>query len=122
MSRLASIQLDSIIQRLNREAIIWRRASHRYVLEFYGVYKLDTRIALVSPWLDNGTVHEYLGNESRKRDLRLLLTLVSTIVDVPSLGCRSHQLNPLRVLHRDVKGETNLRRARTSAFYGDCPR
>ncbi|KAF9441592.1 kinase-like protein [Macrolepiota fuliginosa MF-IS2] len=46
-----------------KEAMIWGQLQHPNLLPFYGVYHLDDshgRICLVSPWMENGTIVEYL--------------------------------------------------------------
>lgn len=46
-----------------REIIIWGQLQHPNILPFYGVYHLndaEERICLVSPWMENGTLVDYL--------------------------------------------------------------
>ncbi|KAF9445045.1 kinase-like protein, partial [Macrolepiota fuliginosa MF-IS2] len=56
-----------------KEAILWGQLYHPNILPFYGVYYLDEackRICLVSPWMDNGNLAEYLrGNPTTPRRL-----------------------------------------------------
>jgi serine/threonine protein kinase len=55
---------DDRFQNLLREFITWRQLSHPNVLPFYGVYFLedilDIRCCLVSPWMENGNVVDFL--------------------------------------------------------------
>jgi serine/threonine protein kinase len=48
------------LQAFANEAVIWRSFSHPNVLPFYGVYRWKDRLSLVSPWMENGNVIEYL--------------------------------------------------------------
>ena len=71
------------------------------VLPFYGIYKLqhDTpereRICLVSPWMENGTLREYLSNHSSRADHCLLAVGVSKgLMHVHNMG----------IVHGDLKG------------------
>jgi serine/threonine protein kinase len=62
-----------------KEAVLWGQLRHPNVLPFYGVYRLDDshgRICLVSPWMENGTIVEYLRNNPNEN--RLLLVSSST--------------------------------------------
>lgn len=63
-----------LYQSFSREAILWSRLSHPNVLPFYGIFHLKTmqrRFCLVSPWMDNGTLNEFL--EENGTASRLLL-------------------------------------------------
>jgi serine/threonine protein kinase len=48
------------IQEFGREALIWRQLCHPNLLPFFGLYYLDNRLCLVSPWMENGNVMEFL--------------------------------------------------------------
>ncbi|KAL0570838.1 hypothetical protein V5O48_011121 [Marasmius crinis-equi] len=54
-----------------REAILWRQLKHPNVLPFLGIYHLDNNrkdICLVSPFMENGHLHDFLTN-SRPEDV-----------------------------------------------------
>jgi Protein tyrosine and serine/threonine kinase len=60
---------DDHLQNLLREFITWRQLSHPNVLPFYGVYFLDDsleiRFCLVSPWMENGNIVEFLARRNQ---------------------------------------------------------
>ena len=60
---------DDSLRNILREFIIWRQLSHPNVLPFYGVYFLDilvdVKFCLVSPWMENGNVVEFLDRRNR---------------------------------------------------------
>ena len=62
------------------ELVLWRRLSHPNVLPFYGVHLLDitveTRICLVSPWMENGNVVEFLARKDPDTDATDCVSLV----------------------------------------------
>ncbi|KAH6908848.1 TKL/TKL-ccin protein kinase [Coprinopsis sp. MPI-PUGE-AT-0042] len=63
--------IDHFLKVFCREAALWSQLKHMNVLPFYGIYKLqDTheRICLVSPWMENGTLREYLSSNGSKAD------------------------------------------------------
>lgn len=50
-------------QEFSCEAVIWRQLCHPNVLPFYGVYHLadnSARVCLVSPWMENGNIVDFL--------------------------------------------------------------
>jgi serine/threonine protein kinase len=47
---------------LGREALIWRQLLHPNLLPFFGLYVLDNRPSLISPWMDNGDLKHFLNN------------------------------------------------------------
>ena len=60
---------DDGVRDLLCEFMTWRQLSHPNILPFYGVYfldeSLDTRFCLVSPWMENGNVVEFLDHRDR---------------------------------------------------------
>ena len=51
-----------------KEAILWSRLSHPNLLPFYGIYYLEDnhgRVCLVSPWMNNGNIKDYLPENPR---------------------------------------------------------
>lgn len=61
---LGARRLD-IVQEFSREVALWGQLSHRNVLPFWGVYHLgesNSQVCLVSPWMENGTIVQYLQN------------------------------------------------------------
>ncbi|KAJ7778225.1 kinase-like domain-containing protein, partial [Mycena metata] len=48
------------LKEFGREALIWRQLSHPNLLPFYGLYYLDRRLCLVSPWMENGHILDFL--------------------------------------------------------------
>lgn len=51
------------LQNYSREAIIWSAFNHPNLLPFYGIYRVSERlgcVGLVSPWMENGNINEYL--------------------------------------------------------------
>ena len=59
---------DDRFKNLLREIMTWRQLSHPNVLPFYGIHfledTLETRFCLVSPWMENGNVVEFLAHRN----------------------------------------------------------
>ncbi|KAG8720610.1 hypothetical protein FRC09_009274 [Ceratobasidium sp. 395] len=48
------------IKRAARELYYWSKAKHRYVLELTGIAIFRGRLAMISPWMSNGTLQAYI--------------------------------------------------------------
>jgi len=61
-------------QRLCREVLIWKRLSHPNVLPLLGVSvsKNPTYFRIISEWMPNGNVTEYVGSNQEANRLRLV--------------------------------------------------
>ncbi|KAI3615128.1 hypothetical protein WG66_016743 [Moniliophthora roreri] len=76
----ARSDVDKVIRHFLREAILWRQLDHPNVLPFLGLYFLDSekrRLCLISPWMENGNLVEYLENTPRSDvDHRMLRDII----------------------------------------------
>jgi len=90
---------------LLREFITWRQLSHPNVLPFYGVHfvkdTLETRFCLVSPWMDNGNVVEFLARRNRMDPYGDTTNCVCLALDIAQ-GVQ--YLHGEKIIHRDLKG------------------
>jgi serine/threonine protein kinase len=55
-------------QAYGREALVWRQLSHPNLLPFFGLYFLENRLCLVSPWMENGHIMDFLRDASPDHD------------------------------------------------------
>ncbi|KAJ7666763.1 kinase-like domain-containing protein [Mycena polygramma] len=85
--------IEAILKDFGREAVIWRQLCHPNLLPFFGVYYLDNRLCLVSPWMRNGNIMEFLRTHSNTNRLSLILDV--------AFGVR--YLHTQRVVHGDLK-------------------
>ena len=63
------------LQNFCREVITWKRLSHPNILELIGVMVGDEGCAMVSPWMENGNIAEFLRKDSRANPLKLVCTM-----------------------------------------------
>ncbi|KAG5635225.1 hypothetical protein H0H81_012003, partial [Sphagnurus paluster] len=62
---------DKVTKAIAREGILWGQLSHPNLLPFWGIFKMNGQLSLVSPWVENGNVVEYI--KSNPECNRLLL-------------------------------------------------
>ncbi|TDL15146.1 kinase-like protein, partial [Rickenella mellea] len=95
----SSKKKEMVYRDFAHEAVVWRQLKHRNILPFYGIFKgHDTfdHLCLVSPWMNAGTVLNFL-KHSPDSDR---IALVGDVVD----GLRYlHEFEPT-VVHGDLKG------------------
>ncbi|KAJ7359530.1 kinase-like domain-containing protein [Mycena albidolilacea] len=87
--------MKEAMQEFRHEALIWRQLSHPNLLPFFGLYYLENRLCLVSPWMSNGHIIEFLKNAPPDTDR------VSLMLDV-AMGVK--YLHENRIVHGDLKG------------------
>ncbi|EEB91416.1 hypothetical protein MPER_10225, partial [Moniliophthora perniciosa FA553] len=95
----AVAQNNYLWQEYLREAIVWRQLRHPNILPCLGLYYLDRsqeRICLVSPWMENGNLVQFLRDSPRDsgNHLQLMHDIASGL---------SH-LHGLKIIHGDLKG------------------
>ncbi|KAJ7267307.1 kinase-like domain-containing protein, partial [Mycena rebaudengoi] len=87
--------VEVALKDFGREALIWRQLSHPNLLPFFGLYYWDKRLCLVSPWMKNGNILEFLrktpASEAKRNSL---------ILDI-SFGLE--YLHQNHVVHGDLK-------------------
>ncbi|KAJ7139287.1 kinase-like domain-containing protein, partial [Mycena epipterygia] len=89
-----NVDVKIALKEFGREAVIWRQLFHPNLLPFFGLYYLDTRLCLVSPWIEHGHLLKFLRNAPSTIDR------VSVILDV-AMGLE--YLHSNNVVHGDLK-------------------
>ncbi|KAF7333427.1 Protein kinase domain-containing protein [Mycena venus] len=94
MRLFQNADIQALLKEFGREALIWRQLCHPNLLPFFGVYYLDNRLCLVSPWMEHGNVMQFLGKAPPGTNR------LSLILDV-ALGLK--YLHAQNVVHGDLK-------------------
>ncbi|EDR05787.1 uncharacterized protein LACBIDRAFT_302511 [Laccaria bicolor S238N-H82] len=94
---------EAAIKDFSREATLWRQFHHPNVLQLFGVFLWakgsDQNISLISPWMENGNLTQYLEKYPHADKMPFILDI--------SLGLEYlHTFSPA-VIHGDLKG-TNI--------------
>ncbi|KAG9088663.1 hypothetical protein FS749_001990 [Ceratobasidium sp. UAMH 11750] len=77
-----------------RELYAWSKYSHPNVVELLGVAQFRDRIAMISPWMKNGTLCQYIIRSPNADRYRLCLGIASGVAYLHSMG----------TVHGDIKG------------------
>ncbi|KAK1230558.1 hypothetical protein PQX77_006358 [Marasmius sp. AFHP31] len=90
-------EVQQVLKECNPEAVLWKQLRHPNVLPFLGVF-LDTsgRPCLVSPWMENGNLTQYIESADPAFSQRVLLAF-----DVASGLAYLHEKS---IVHGDLKG------------------
>ena len=63
VNHIGILDADLSMQKCSHEMAVWRQLLHPNILPLYGVYHLHgdkSRVSLVSPWMENGNIVQYL--------------------------------------------------------------
>ncbi|KXN81451.1 Serine/threonine-protein kinase HT1 [Leucoagaricus sp. SymC.cos] len=102
-----------ILTQSAREIILWAHMSHENILPFYGVYALDAstrKICLVSPFMENGSLRDFLRKHPTTHRLPLIQDVIEGLL----------YLHRSEIVHGDLKAlnilVSNDRRALIADF------
>ncbi|KAF9450209.1 kinase-like protein [Macrolepiota fuliginosa MF-IS2] len=90
-----------LLKNLSHEALLWGQLKHPNILPFYGIHIHEvrrSRFGLVSPWMENGNVVNYLKQNPHVPRLPLIHDIASGL----------QYLHSLNVIHGDIKGNNVL--------------
>ena len=93
---------------------MWSRLSHPNLLPFYGIYYLEDnhgRVCLVSPWMNNGNIKDYLPTNSSVDRVLLVrfrcakeFEIVLIVMKVSDVAAGVLYLHEKAIVHGDLKG------------------
>ncbi|KAK0234617.1 hypothetical protein EDD85DRAFT_969454 [Armillaria nabsnona] len=92
--------VKKVLRKMTREAIIWGQCDHPNVLPFYGIYcdSVPLSYCLVSPFMANGPLRQYLSNVDNPDRHSLALDITRGM----------NYLHKLFLVHGDLKGDNIL--------------
>ncbi|KXN84921.1 O-methylsterigmatocystin oxidoreductase [Leucoagaricus sp. SymC.cos] len=93
----AQLMIDYLYMIYAKEAILWGQMNHRNIVPFYGIYYLNEmqqRLCLVSPWMQNGDLVQYLKDNPSVSRAPLIYDITAGL----------HYLHSWSLVHSDLKG------------------
>ncbi|KAG8679718.1 hypothetical protein FRC08_016792 [Ceratobasidium sp. 394] len=81
-----------------REIHVWSKCNHENILALLGLATLNGRLAVVSPWMENGALPEYIDKKPDVDRLELCLQITTGLV----------YLHDHDMVHGDLKGSNIL--------------
>ncbi|KAG8974385.1 hypothetical protein FRC05_007546 [Tulasnella sp. 425] len=91
-------ETQDAIQKFEQEAQVWRLLRHPHILEFIGIYKAGGHMYLVSPFIENGTLAEYIAAHPDTDRPRFLFETANALA----------YLHAMKIVHGDVKANNIL--------------
>ncbi|KAJ7718904.1 kinase-like domain-containing protein, partial [Mycena metata] len=93
-------ELREICVKLCREALIWKELHHPYILTFIGIDQdsFPSTLGMVSPWMEHGTVLNYLNIHGRSTVDKLLFEIAQGL----------QYLHSRKIVHGDLRGANIL--------------
>ncbi|KAJ7620606.1 kinase-like domain-containing protein [Mycena polygramma] len=94
-----------------REALVWKDLQHPHILPFLGIDKnsFPSSLCMVSPWMEHGTVMNYLQDHGHTRVDKLLYEIAQGLQYLHSRG----------IVHGDLRGANILINEDWSACLAD---
>ncbi|KAF9789525.1 kinase-like domain-containing protein [Thelephora terrestris] len=83
------------------EVIMWKRLSHPNTLPFLGAYINALELVMVSPWMEDGNIREYLLSKPHVNRLSLLVDIAQGVVYLHDMGVVHGDLKGLNILVKD---------------------
>ncbi|KEP47259.1 tyrosine kinase catalytic domain protein [Rhizoctonia solani 123E] len=86
------------VKRAAHELYVWSKCNHPNVLEVYGVARYRDQIAMVSPWMENGNLSQFLARQPQIDRCVLCVQVANGTAYLHSQG----------IAHGDIKGANVL--------------
>ncbi|KAF9444926.1 kinase-like protein [Macrolepiota fuliginosa MF-IS2] len=106
-------KIHELLKAFSCEAVVWSQLQHANILPFYGIYRLEhpshDRICLVSPWMTNGNIDEFLADEPNADRVALATDIANGL----------KYLHANNVVHGDLKGANVLVNSSKKACLAD---
>ncbi|KAG6898881.1 hypothetical protein C0993_003246 [Termitomyces sp. T159_Od127] len=90
--------VEHALQMFSKEALLWGQLSHQNVLAIFGLFHFQNRPSIVSLWMDNGNVNDYLKKNPHAPRQRLALDVGNGLAYLHDMG----------IVHGDLKGPNVL--------------
>ncbi|KAG9094131.1 hypothetical protein FRC06_011122 [Ceratobasidium sp. 370] len=103
------------LKRAARELYYWSKAKHKNVLELIGIAMFRGRLAMISPWMTNGTLQAYIYNHPDVNRWELCKQVAEGLAYIHEIGMIHGDLKAVNVLISDNGEAPELLRGEDSA-------
>ncbi|KAF9790531.1 kinase-like domain-containing protein [Thelephora terrestris] len=86
--------LDKLLGEFCREGVAWKHLQHPNILPLLGVTISEHRFAMVSEWMDNGNIMQYIEKDQHANRPMLLVDVANGL----------KYLHDLQIVHGDLRG------------------
>ncbi|KAF9643694.1 kinase-like protein [Thelephora ganbajun] len=90
--------IDVILSRFCREGVAWKHLRHPNILPLLGVTTSEHRLAMVSRWMENGNINQFIEKDRHVNRAVLLVDVANGL----------KYLHDLQIVHGDLKGANIL--------------
>ncbi|KAG9084839.1 hypothetical protein FRC07_013539, partial [Ceratobasidium sp. 392] len=89
------------VKRAARELYYWSKAKHKNVLELTGIALFRGRLAMISPWMVNGTLHAYVWKHPNVNRWELCKQVAEGLAYIHRIGMVHGDLKAVNILVSD---------------------
>ncbi|KAJ6554051.1 kinase-like domain-containing protein [Mycena vulgaris] len=109
--RLVGFTIPQTCRNVCREALVWKDLQHPHILTFIGIDRetFPSSLCMVSPWMEHGTILEYLTRHGRENVDKLLFEIAQGL----------QYLHSRNIVHGDLRGANILINQDWSACLAD---
>ncbi|KAF9649115.1 kinase-like protein [Thelephora ganbajun] len=90
--------MDAIRSRFCREVVAWKHLRHSNILPLLGVTVSENQFMMVSEWMENGNINEFIGRDRYANRTALLVDVANGL----------KYMHDLHIVHGDLKGANIL--------------
>ncbi|KAF9785170.1 kinase-like domain-containing protein [Thelephora terrestris] len=94
--------LKEVVGRFCKEVITWRTLRHPNVLPLIGVTMSEAQFAMVSEWMSNGNINEFVKANPGENRLKLLEDVARGLIYIHQQGMIHGDLKGVRLQYREL--------------------
>ncbi|KAG8702608.1 hypothetical protein FRC11_011357, partial [Ceratobasidium sp. 423] len=103
-------------KRAGRELYNWFKARHRNVLELNGIALFNGQIAMISPWMDNGNLREYVKSYPQASRWELCTQITEGLAHIHGIGMVHGDIKAVGIQFYQLFNALNLRLNKTNVL------